>query len=186
MKKLNKLFILLFAMGTMTALSACDHRKPNVELIQDMMEQENVRPQKYDDFFADGAGGARVPPENTQPVGFTPYKYKTDVIGASKNLKNPFASNQSQEVLAVGQKFYETNCMVCHGMHLKGDGPVASRLPLKPPPLNTDKIKGWPDGHIYHVITMGQGVMGPYASQIPQASRWQVVSYIRYLQKHDK
>jgi hypothetical protein len=30
---------------------------------------------------------------------------------------------------------------------------------------------------------MGQGVMGPYASHIPQKYRWQVVNYIRHLQK---
>jgi hypothetical protein len=63
---------------------------------------------------------------------------------------------------------------------------VAAKYPLKIPALNTDKIKGWTDGEIYHVITQGQGVMGGYKSHIPQAYRWQVVNYIRYLQKNEK
>jgi hypothetical protein len=46
-----------------------------------------------------------------------------------------------------------------------------------------DKVKAWPDAHLYHVIAAGQGVMGPYASHIPQAYRWQVVNYIRFLEK---
>ncbi|MNT30857.1 hypothetical protein D3C72_1666710 [compost metagenome] len=58
-------------------------------------------------------------------------------------------------------------------------------MSLKPPALLTDKVKAWPDGHLYHVITVGQGVMGPYASHIPQSVRWQVVNYIRFLEKQD-
>jgi mono/diheme cytochrome c family protein len=73
--------------------------------------------------------------------------------------------------------------MVCHGRTLTSDTPVAKLMPLPPPVLNSDKIKGWTDGQIYHVITVGQGVMGPYASHIPQKYRWQVVNYIRHLQK---
>jgi len=67
----------------------------------------------------------------------------------------------------------------------KGDGPVGTKMAKVPPPLISDKIKGWSDGGIYHVITMGQGTMGPYASHIPQQYRWQVVNYIRQLQKQD-
>jgi hypothetical protein len=78
--------------------------------------------------------------------------------------------------------------MVCHGQKGQGnpDSNVVKNMALKPPALMTDKIKGWTDGHIYHVITEGQGVMGPYASHIPQAYRWQVVNYIRFLQKETK
>jgi hypothetical protein len=60
---------------------------------------------------------------------------------------------------------------------------VAQLMALKPPPMVSDKIKGWTDGQIYHVITAGQGVMGPYATHVPAKSRWQVVNYIRHLQK---
>lgn len=165
-------------------LSGCSHKdEPNVEIIQDMMEQPAVKPQEYDDTFENKAGGAQVPPEHTVPVGFTPYAYAKNPEGA-KNNKNPFAGNTSPEVLLTGQKYFETNCAVCHGHHLNSDTPVADKMPVKPPHLNSDKIKGWADGQIYHVITMGQGVMGPYASHIPQQFRWQVVNYIRYLQKN--
>lgn len=174
--------ILLLALLFLTACSAKD--KPNVELIQDMMETKALKAQRAEEFFPDGMG-ARVPPEHTQPVGFAPYKFAKDPEGAKAN-RNPLAGDMDETTLMTGQKFYETNCMVCHGMSLKGDGPVAAKMPLKPPALNSDKVKAWTDGQIYHVITVGQGVMGPYASHIPQQYRWQVVNYIRYLQKNEK
>lgn len=164
------------------ALAGCSKSEPNVELIQDMMDQPSVKSQEYDDFFSDKAGGARVPPSNTQPVGFEPYKYAADFEGAKAN-KNPLAGNMSPEVLLVGQKYFETNCAVCHGSDLQPKGHVYDMMPTKPPHLDSDKVKGWSDGQIYHVITMGQGVMGAYASHIPQKYRWQVVNYIRHLQK---
>jgi mono/diheme cytochrome c family protein len=182
---MKKLIFSLLAFGLVSGLlTACDPSKPNIELIQDQMEQESVKAQEYDDFFADHAGGARVPPEHTKPIGFKHYAYAKDAEGAARN-PNPLAGNVSSDVLLTGQKFYETHCMVCHGMDLKAQSDLAlsGKYPLKIPALDSDKIKGWSDGQIYHVITVGQGVMGPYASHIPQSARWQVVNYIRYLQK---
>lgn len=154
----------------------------NIELIQDMMEQESIKPQEHDEFFKNGISSL-VPPENTQPVGFTPYKYGLNVEQAARENKNPMAGQMTMDVLLTGQKYFETNCAVCHGYKGLGDGPVASKYPLKIPQLVSDKVKNWTDGNIYHVITMGQGTMGPYASHIPQKYRWQVVNYIRHLQK---
>ncbi len=192
MKSIMKLTAGMAAVGfAAMALSSCGPRgnKPNVEIIQDMMESPAIKAQEYDEESPHHSG-MRVPPEGTAPVGFEPYKYATDIEGASKNLKNPLAGKFDEETLMVGQKFYETNCAVCHG--LKGEGgeaaksTVSAKMALKPPAVVSDKVKGWPDGHLYHVITMGQGVMGPYASHVPQKYRWQVVNYIRFLEKQSK
>lgn len=191
MKSLVNLSVGTAVALTALVLSSCGPRgnKANVELIQDMMETPAIKAQEYDEDSPHHSG-MRVPPEGTAPVGFEPYKYATDVDGAAKNLKNPLAGKFDEETLVVGQKFYETNCALCHGY--KGEGGVAAKLSLtekmalKPPAVVSDKVKGWPDGHLYHVITMGQGVMGPYASHIPQKYRWQVVNYIRFLEKQAK
>jgi mono/diheme cytochrome c family protein len=174
-----KIFFLL------VGLSACGPRgnEPNVELIQDMMEQNAIKAQKYDEYFPHGISEL-VPPEHTQPVGFRPYRYGFNADLAEKELKNPMAGQMSPEILMTGQKYFETNCMVCHGRAGQGDGPVAAKMPLKPPSIVSAKVKGWSDTRIFHTITMGQGVMGPYASHIPQKHRWQVVNYIRSLQKN--
>ena len=177
----------LFSLLILGAFSACGPKgnEPNVEIIQDMMEQPAVRAQRFDPWFKDGISNL-VPPEHTAPQGFTPYKYATDVAMAEKENKNPLAGDKSTDTLLTGQKYFNTNCAACHGFGALGDGPVSKKYPLKIPALVSDKVRGWPDAHIFHVITVGQGTMGPYASHIPQKYRWQVVNYIRYLQSQDK
>jgi mono/diheme cytochrome c family protein len=167
-------------------MSACswDKSKPNVEVIQDMMESPAIKAQEYDES-SPGHSGMRLPPENTAPVGFTPYKMTFDQ--AQRELKNPLAGDMSKDVLMTGQKFYVTNCAVCHGTNGEGsaNSSVGQLMALKPPSMLTEKIRGWNDAQIYHTITMGQGLMGPYASHIPQKYRWQVVNYIRFLQSEN-
>lgn len=180
MMKLKQLIILMSLVFTSCHM---DKSKPNFELIQDMMESPAVKPQEYDANSPQNSG-MRVPPEHTQARGFTPYKYATDIEGAAKQV-NPLAGNMSDEVLRVGQKFYTIQCSLCHGAQGEGgaQNSIGEKMMLKPPVLVNDKIKGWTDGQIYHVITVGQGLMGSYASAIPEKHRWQVVNYIRHLQK---
>lgn len=170
------------------AFSSCnlDKSKPNIEPIQDMLESPAIDPQEYDET-SPNKSGMRVPPEGTQPKGFTPYRYANDLEGAKKN-KNPLESKMDDEILTVGLKYYTIHCAVCHGA--KGEGgektSIGEKMALKPPSMLSDKVRSWTDGHLYHVITVGQGVMGPYASHIPEQYRWQVVNYIKYLQNADK
>lgn len=174
--------------GVALALSACQGGpdKTNVEFVQDMMENPAIKAQEFD---ADSPhhSGMRVPPDNTVPVGFKPYRFAADLPGAIKDLKNPIVAGDA-DADWVGTKMFETNCAVCHGH--KGEGGEASGavvstfMALKPPSLLSDKVRAMSDGQIYHIITMGQGVMGPYASHVPQNQRWQVVSHIRQLQKN--
>ena len=186
----NILMAIVAGVIVVTTTTSCskDTSQPNIELIQDMMESPAIKPQEYDESSPDHSG-MRVPPEGTQPLGFTPYRYAKDLAGAAKN-PNPMAGDFSEASLKVGIKYFTTNCAVCHGD--KGEGAAASgssvgaKMALQPPSLLSDKIRGWTDGQIYHVITMGQGMMGPYASHIPQKYRWQVVNYIRTLQKENK
>ncbi len=181
MKKLIALLIML----NWTLISCSGGDKPNVELLQDMMESPAVKAQEYSDISPDNRG-MRVPPEHTVPVGFKPYRFATDYVGATNN-PNPLAGDFSPEVLITGQKYYDIHCAVCHGEKADGKSLVAEKMALKPPPLTSDKIKGWKDGQIYHVIQMGQGIMGPYASHLPREEwKWSVVQYIRHLQKGTK
>ncbi len=189
MKNIAKISMGFAAGALFLALTACGPRgnKPNVELIQDMMESPAIKAQEYDAESPHGRG-MRVPPEGTAPVGFQPYTYGTDIEAASKQI-NPIAGQYDEATLKIGQRYYETNCALCHGF--KGEGgeaaksSISAKMALKPPAVVSDKVKGWTDGHLYHVITKGQGVMGPYASHIPQKFRWQVVNYIRFLEKQE-
>ncbi len=175
--------VVVVALSLLTACSK-DPAQPNVELLQDMMESPAYKAQEYQEDLP-GKSTNLVPPENTEPQGFQRYAYATDIEGAVRELKNPVAGDTSPEVLLAGQKQYEIHCMLCHGQLGEGgnDLSIGQKMALKPPSLVTDKIKAWEDGRLYHTITMGQGLMGPYASHVPQSVRWQLVQYIRHLQK---
>lgn len=183
----QRILVSLSAIIILISLSSCGPKgnEPNVELIQDMMEQPAIKAQRYDPWFKNGISSL-VPPEHTAPIGFAPYKYGVDVAAAVRENKNPLTGKMDAATLLTGQKYYNTNCMVCHGQQAKGDGPVSKKYPLPIPSLVSEKVRGWADANIYHVITMGQGTMGPYASHIPEKYRWQVVNYIRYLQNDSK
>jgi mono/diheme cytochrome c family protein len=174
-----------FILASVLAFSSChiDKSKPNFELIQDMMESPAIKAQEYD-ATSPNHSGMRVPPEGTQPQGFVPYKYAADLEGAKGN-KNPFAGQLDEDALKVGVKYYTIHCTLCHGANGEGGekSSIGEKMALKPPALTSNKIKGWTDGQIYHVITVGQGMMGPYAAHIPEKYRWQVVNYIRSLQQ---
>jgi mono/diheme cytochrome c family protein len=96
-----------------------------------------------------------------------------------RNLQNPLPRNRT--TIARGQQMYNSYCIVCHGAKGKGDGNVVPKFPM-PPSLHSDKVRGYPDGAIFHVMTAGQNLMSSYASQIDPADRWAIVHYIRALQ----
>lgn len=152
---------------------------PTIELIQDMMDQVSVKAQDYD-YLREEAGN-RVPPANTVPRGYAPEKY-TDPVQAENNLKSPLDMGD-EKVIARGKYKYDIYCAVCHGTngHAAEDSKLKPYIPLIPA-LVTEKVKGFRDGRIYYIITNGQGVMGPYGSQIQNAEdRWAIVSYVRTL-----
>ncbi len=173
------------------SLSAChfDKSAPNFDLIQDFMESPAIKPQEYDPNTPNHISG-REPVKGTVPQGFVAETALDDLANAEKEMKNPLAGDFSKAVLLTGQKYFSVHCALCHGN--KGEGGVASKsliaeqMALKPPELNGEKISSWSDVHIYYVISRGQGLMGQYATHIHQKYRWQVVNYIRHLQKHNK
>ena len=144
---------------------------------------DQVKPQQKSEFFVDGRT-MQLPVEGTVARGYMPYEYKGNPEGAGQFLVNP--ADQSEVVLNQGKKLYNIYCTACHGTYGDGDGSVVTRAAgkgLKPPSLHSSKLKEWPDGRIYHVISEGQNVMPGYAKQILADERWSVVHYVRALQR---
>ncbi len=162
---------LIVTLGASVVLNGCSqyNENTNIELIQDMMVSPAVKAQEA------GPEGMRMPPAGTVPRGFDVYQYKGDAMAAEKGLKNEVPV--TEDSLRRGETLYGTYCYVCHGIRAKGDGPVGTKMIVKPPSLVSDKVKAFKDGRIYHIITEGQGLMGSYASQIiAPEDRWHVVN----------
>ena len=94
----------------------------------------------------------------------------------AKNKKNP------EKGTDLGKKSVETNCVPCHGPGDKGDGPAAAALNPKPANWTSDKIKKETDGELFWKIENGRGPMPPW-KHLPEKERWQIVNYLRTLQK---
>ena len=104
--------------------------------------------------------------------------------------KNPLDS--SAAVLADGKVLYETYCKHCHGAKGEGDGKVALGVTIDGVQkgqvagvanLRGDALKNISEGHIFHVITMGKGLMGSHGGQINPDERWKIAKYVKTLQK---
>ncbi|HEX5170865.1 MAG TPA: cytochrome c [Cyclobacteriaceae bacterium] len=131
----------------------------------------------------------REPVANTvkrNPQGWLPYRIPKDSLAyASRTLKNPLDS--TAEIVAQGKILYETYCDHCHGPKGKGDGKVAEfEGQVKyagVANLTSDALKNISEGHIFHVITQGKGLMWSHASQISPEDRWRIAKYVKTLQK---
>jgi mono/diheme cytochrome c family protein len=141
----------------------------------------------------------REPAPNTVPRnrnGWLPYRLGKDSLAfAAATLKNPLDS--SAAVVADGKILYEVYCDHCHGAKGKGDGKVAAggvKVTVDGESkeratyngvanLTSDALKGVSEGHIFHVITHGKGLMWAHGSQISTEDRWKIAKYVKTLQK---
>ena len=144
-----------------------------------MMVQNKLKAQQSSELFKDGIG-MRQPVEGTVARGFMPYPFKGKPEDAGKYLVNPLLP--TKEVLDRGKTKYLIFCSPCHGNFARGDSRLQGQFP-NPPTLHSDKVRNWPDGRIYHVITEGQNAMPSYAPQISPEDRWAIINYFRVLQR---
>lgn len=181
--------------------------KPPVRIFPDMDEQDKIKAQKPDSFFADGHGG-RLPITQTQPRGFNPegdttvggipeYEfggqtgyYYTGHLGDYYGIGMPeelaLTTDSAGELIRRGKERYGIYCAVCHGVSGDGNGitaaygvPVANNPNAK---LNAISAEVYPDGRLFEVITNGKGLMSGYGYNIPVRDRWAIVAYIHTLQ----
>lgn len=173
----------------------------------DMQDQPRYKAHKQSDFFKDhkamrelsagtvprgflredkafytgkteGGGQSATTPAAAPAVDATGNSLITDFSG----LINEFPVPVTKDLIDRGEQRYKVFCIVCHGPVGNGDGMIVRRGFSKPPTYNDDRLRNAPVGHFFDVITNGQGKMNGYASQIPVADRWAIVSYIRTLQ----
>jgi len=158
-------------------LSGCylKHSEPYYSYAPEMHYEPSLKAQE--------PGEMRLPPEHTIPRGFRPYEIATSE--QAKAHLNPLP--MSKAVLQKGRQLFNVYCIVCHGKYGEGDGTVTSLpnwpRPLfpRPPSLQSDKVRDFKDGQIFHIISMGQNLMPSYAEKLNPEERWSIVHYLRVL-----
>ena len=100
-----------------------------------------------------------------------------------QTLPNPVAADEAS--LARGAVLFNRMCAVCHGP--AGVGAQASIIDKYPLliafNLSGPVVAGYSDGYIYGIMRVGRGLMPPYGHQISHFDRWNIVNYVRVLQR---
>ncbi len=100
-----------------------------------------------------------------------------------QNLPNPVPADQAS--LERGEVLFNRICAVCHGP--TGVGAQANIIEkwslLIAYNLSGPVVAGFSDGHIYGIMRVGRGLMPSYGHQISHFDRWNIVNYVRVLQR---
>jgi len=163
------------------------HEEPPIHFQQNMDHQERGEAQERNDFFADGRA-MRLPPKGTVAVGHlaeSDHLYRG--VGTDGMLATtlPEGILLSEALLDRGRDRYAIYCAPCHGLAGYGDGPATRRgggMSVMPAHLHLPRLQEEPLGHLYRVMTYGQGQMKSYAAQVPVADRWAIAAWVRVLQ----
>jgi len=125
----------------------------------------------------------REPVENTVKRGtlLQPDFTIDDLEIAATTLVSPFDSTSTEDVVKNGKALYLRFCEHCHGEKGNGDGLVAEKY-AGVANLNGAAYLEITEGHIFHVITYGKGLMGAHGSQISPEDRWRIARYVKELQ----
>lgn len=205
-----KYFFLIYAIVAISVVGIFKYRghsfsEPPIVLLPDMDNQDVLKAQKQDAFFADGQG-ARKPVAETAPRGFqsdgatqlggipeyefsggTGYYFTGhigDYFGTGMPEELALSVESSQELLKRGEERYQVYCSVCHGK--SGDGAGVTSLYGVPGIANLVSSPyssaTYPDGRLFEVITKGKGNMSGYGYNIPVRDRWAIIAYIRAMQ----
>jgi mono/diheme cytochrome c family protein len=88
------------------------------------------------------------------------------------------------ESLALGKKFFSTDCAVCHGKEGAGDGDLAVEMKLKLKDLrDPEAMREITDEDMYKIISKGKGPMLGEEGRFDEREIWSVVNYVRSLEK---
>ena len=122
------------------------------------------------------------PVRGTIARGHLPLHYAAtpqDAERAGRELHSPIV--RTERSAAEGKALFAAYCAVCHGTEGAGDGPLVPKIP-NPPAYTSARVRAFPPGRIFHVITFGSGRMPSYASQLSAPDRWLIVAHVQTLQ----
>src|SRR4030095_1339985 len=74
-------------------------------------------------------------------------------------------------------------CQPCHDARGEGKGILFQRGNVPTASFLEEKIRKYPDGQIFDVVTNGMGLMPSYRWPIAPADRWAIIAYVRELER---
>jgi mono/diheme cytochrome c family protein len=202
----RRLYIFGMACAATMALTSCkeDPNSPGVEYMPDMyrspaleayVDYGNNKTMDWTQGQKDAAGimsiQSRLPVSGTIPhvksemVPYVmPYALNNtpeDYERAALEVHSPLLPTEKN--VMRGKEIYTLMCTHCHGEAGHGDGAISKNGFIQGIPDYATKLKDLAEGKMFHTITYGKGLMGQHASQLNQMERWQVIEWVKLLQK---
>ena len=179
-------FIGLIALWSASFQQGCEDAKKSLTHlkyypIRDMRQTIVIDPQRRDPTHPDwmtfnGPDSLAVPTIDVDRwVADAPYE------GVEKFVFMP-AEPQVDSAVVRGDTLFHSFCWTCHGMTMKGDGPVAAQF-MPPPDLLAEATRNRSDGFIFMYMRHGGVVMPSYGNALSAHDAWDIVHYIRSMQK---
>jgi len=174
-------YLILLLSGLL--LFSCDrHRNmPGYDFIPDMVYSQAFEAYSENSVFQDSIT-QQVPVYGTMSRGTVAFRYS--VLPENRLLAGQ--TLLSSELMAMkhvfeGKKLYETFCINCHGAKGEGDGYLitSKKLPVKAGDLTNDRLVNSSRGELFHVVTVGYGLMGSYGSILSERDRWKIIEYVK-------
>jgi hypothetical protein len=82
-------------------------------------------------------------------------------------------------------RVYAERCITCHGSGGRGDGPLAARLPVRPPDFR-DTVAQKSNGQIRRVIADGKGTMPAFDPALRPAEITDMLQMVRFLSREGR
>ena len=180
--------LLLLGLIALDLAMETDQEVRNYEIMPNMVESIARDGQSTNDLREVGILIDFRPPEGSIARGYQPLGFAATPEGAllaGGELESPIAIDDAT-ALTRGAKVFGTFCAVCHGPGGLGDGGVTKRGVPPPPSLLLPHALEMKDGQMFHLISLGQGNMASYASQVERIDRWRAIRYVRSLQEADQ
>jgi mono/diheme cytochrome c family protein len=116
------------------------------------------------------------------PAGALPVEGVETVLDRDdvEDLKPPRPFDAAAE--EHGKALFAGYCTACHGKEAKGDGPVSAKFPPAPN-LRYASICKRTDGFLYGTLTAGGKAMPPMREGTTSRDRWDLVAYVRAMQR---
>jgi len=147
-----------------------------------MIDQRRYRAYQASEFFDDGSA-MRMPPEGTVPrTRVTGDPAFAEGIVAGAYVKR-IPVEVTRELVERGHDRFDTFCSPCHGIAGDGDSIVAANMERRRPPSLLDaRVRAYPAGLLFRIVTSGYGMMRSYEEDLAIEDRWATISYLRALQ----
>lgn len=99
----------------------------------------------------------------------------------AKFLNNPVIPDA--ESIAIGESIFQENCIPCHGLKGRGDGPSAFNLNPPPADFGAGHTETHADGDLYYWIREGveDSAMPAFSDRFTKEEAWHLVNYVRRL-----